>query len=73
MDHLQKGDEMRNLDTIARLQLDDHAASLRRHLADRTFIRSMQRARSAPAQIEAQPNDCEPSAARRTAAQRPTS
>jgi hypothetical protein len=63
---------MRNLDTIAQLQLGDHTATLRRHMAGRSLIRSIERAASsAPAAIGAQPDGCESSAARRTAAQRP--
>jgi hypothetical protein len=63
---------MKNLDTIAQLQLDDNTATLRRHVAGRSLIRSIQRAASsAPAAIGAQPDGCESSAARRTAAQRP--
>ncbi|MEA2623710.1 MAG: hypothetical protein QOH61_2620 [Chloroflexota bacterium] len=63
---------MRTLDTIARLQLDDRDASMRRHLAARTTMRSLARARSAPAPIDLQPDGCQSTAASRTAAaQRP--
>jgi hypothetical protein len=72
MDYLQKDDEMRNLDTLAQLQLDDHDARVRRHLANRTTLRSLERVAAPVPSVTAQPEGCESTGAPRTAtAQRP--